>query len=241
MAHELADQVALITGAGRGIGRATALRLARAGCDLALVARTGREIEAVAAAAEASGARSRVFTADVTDDAQLQTVVDQTLLRFGGISILINNAGVAPPRTMISKTVLADWDRMLATNLRAPMVLSRLLVPHMLARKRGAIVNIASIAARKPRAGEAAYAASKAGLVAFTHALFAEVRGHGIRVVALCPGVVDTGFIPPNRRVDRSKFLHSEDVAETIFGILLAPISACPTEVILEPQFDPEA
>jgi short-subunit dehydrogenase len=119
-------------------------------------------------------------------------------------------------------------------------VLSRLLLPEMLAHRRGAIVNVASIAARTARAGEAAYAAAKAGLVAFTHALFAEVRDSGIKVVAVCPGYVDTAFIPPNRRIDRSKFLHPEDVAGAIFQVLTCAPRACPTEVIVEPQFDPE-
>jgi short-subunit dehydrogenase len=240
MAQELASHVALITGAGRGIGRATALRLARAGSDLVLVARTRAELDETAALAAPMGVRTRVFAADITDDAQIASLLQQTLVELGSISILINNAGVAPPRAVLGKTTLAEWDRMLATDLRAPMLLTRLLLPDMLAHNRGTIINIGSLAARQPRAGEAVYAACKAGLVAFTHALFVEVRNSGVRVVALLPGLVDTGFIPPNRRVDRSKFIRPEDVAETIFHILTAARSACPTEMLLEPQFDPE-
>ncbi len=240
MAQELASRIALITGAGRGIGRATAVRLARAGCDLALVARTRAELDETAALAAPLGVRTLVLDADITNDAQVAALLQQAVVELGSVSILINNAGVAPPRTLVGKTTLAEWDRMLATDLRAPMLLSQLLLPDMLAHNRGAIINICSLAARQPRAGEAAYAACKAGLVAFTHALFAEVRNSGVRVVALLPGLVDTGFIPPNRRVDRSKFLRPEDVAETVFRILTAPRSACPTEVVLEPQFDPE-
>jgi short-subunit dehydrogenase len=237
---DLRSNVALITGAGRGIGRATALRLARAGCDLVLVARTRAELEAVAAEAAASGVRTLVLPADITEDTQVESALQRAVVQLGTISILINNAGCAPPRTRVGKAAVAQWDRVLATCLRAPMVLSRLLLPDMLVHRRGAIINIGSIAARALRPGEAAYAAAKAGLVAFTRALFAEVRGSGIKVAVICPGYVDTDLVPPNRRVDRSKFLQPEDVAEAIFHVLTSDPRACPAEVILEPQFDPE-
>jgi NAD(P)-dependent dehydrogenase (short-subunit alcohol dehydrogenase family) len=240
MPGPLHDQIALVTGAGRGIGRATALRLARAGCDLALVARTQSDLDAVAAEAASCGVRTLVLPADVTDDAQIEETLQRAVMQLGSISILINNAGVAPPRAHHGKAAVAEWDRMLATCLRAPMVLSRLLLPDMLVHKHGAIINVASTAARAARVGEAAYAAAKAGLIAFSHALFAEVRDSGIKVVALCPGYVDTAFVPPNRHVDRTKFLRPEHVADAIFHILALSAPACPTEVILEPQFDPE-
>jgi NAD(P)-dependent dehydrogenase (short-subunit alcohol dehydrogenase family) len=236
----LANHTALITGAGRGIGRATALRLAREGCNVALVARTAAEVEAVAAEIEPSSARAFVAVADITDDAQLESLVQRVLKDLGCVTILVNGAGVAPPRTPVVKGTMMDWDCVLATCLRAPIVLTRLLLPHMLARKSGTIINIASVAARAPRAGEAVYAAAKAGLVAFTQALFAEVRDSGIKAVAVCPSYVDTNFVPRNRRVDRSKFLRPEDVAETIAAVLAAPPNACATEVIVQPQFDPE-
>jgi 3-oxoacyl-[acyl-carrier protein] reductase len=237
---DLTNNIALITGAGRGIGRATALRLGRAGCDLVLVARTQAELQTVAAEAAPSGVRTLLLPADITDDAQVESLLQRAVVQLGTISILINNAGCAPPRTRVGKATLAHWDRVLATCLRAPMVLSRLLLPDMLVHRRGAIINIGSVAARTVRPGEAAYAAAKGGLIAFTRALFAEVRGSGIKVAVICPGYVDTGLVPPNRRVDRSKFLQPEDVAEAIFHVLTSDPRACPAEVILEPQFDPE-
>jgi len=240
MSGALQGHIALITGAGRGIGRATALRLARAGCDLALVARTQAELEAVAAEVAPTRVRTLVLPADVTDDAQIEATLQRAVMQLGSISVLINNAGVAPPRAHHGKAAVAEWDRMLATCLRAPMVLSRLLLPDMLVHKRGAIINMASSAARAARVGEAAYAAAKAGLIVFSRAVFAEVRNSGIKVVALCPGYVDTTFVPPNRRVDRSKFLRPEDVADAVFQILTLAAPMCPTEVTLEPQFDPE-
>ncbi len=240
MSGELRNHTALITGAGRGIGRATALRLASAGCDLALLARTAAELEAVAALAAPTGVRTWVLPADVTDDAQVTSVLHRLAAQSGSISILINNAGSAPPRVPVANAPVAEWDRILATCLRAPMILTRLLLPDMLARQRGAIINVASVAGRTARPGEAVYAAAKAGLIAFTHALFAEVRNSGIKVAAVCPGFVDTALVPPNRRVDRTKFLRPEDVAEAILQVLISDLRACPTEVLLEPQFDPE-
>ena len=121
------------------------------------------------------------------------------------------------------------------------MVLTRLVLPDMLAHGRGAIINIASMAGKRGRAGEAAYAAAKFGLVGFTQSLFAEVRDHGIKVVAVYPGLVDTDLIPPNRRVDRSKFLQPSDIAAAVCDVLASPLRACPTEIVLEPQRDPEA
>src|SRR5947207_3263530 len=126
MAGEFAKHIALVTGAGRGIGRATALRLARAGCDVALVARTAADLEAVAAEAAPTGARTLVLPADITDDAQVESILQRVMVDLGSISILINNAGTAAPRTLHGKAAVAQWDRMLNTCLRAPMVLSRL-------------------------------------------------------------------------------------------------------------------
>ncbi len=240
MAAELATHAALITGAGRGIGRATALRLAQAGCDLALIARTQSEIDAVAALAASSGVRAHVVAADIADAVQVQSVVPQVLARLGHCSILINNACSAPPRTLVNQADVADIDRTLATCLRAPMILSRLLLPAMLTRRQGAIINIASTAHRIARPGEAVYSAAKAGLIAFGRVLFAEARESGVKVATICPGYVDTGLVPQNRRVDRRKFLKPEDVAEAIFQILCTPPHLCPTEVTLEPQCDPE-
>ncbi len=241
MADDLTHQIALVTGAGRGIGRAVALRLAQGGCDLVLVARTKHELEAVAEEAGACGVRTLVLPTDITDDLQVEAMVQAAMVRLGSVSILVNNAGVAPVRAAHGKAPMRDWDRTLATCLRAPMVLTHLLLPDMLAHRRGAIVNVASLSARIAPPGEAAYAAAKAGLVAFSRALFAEVRSSGVKVVAVCPGLVDTQFIPRNRRVDRSAFLKPEDVAEMIFSLLSVPAHACPTELVLEPQFDPEA
>jgi 3-oxoacyl-[acyl-carrier protein] reductase len=238
----LQGQVAVVTGAGRGIGRAIAVRLAATGCRVAALARTESELDETVAEALRTNERASVIPvpADVTRDADLEQAVRFAIERLGRVTILVNNAGFAPPRGSVLKTSLGDWDRTLETCLRAPMVLTRLVLPDMLAHGHGAIVNIASIAGKRGRAGEAAYAAAKFGLLGFTQALFAEVRDHGIRVTAVCPGLVDTDLIPPNKRVDRSKFLLPEDIAEVVWQVLIAPSRSCPTEVVVEPLLDPE-
>lgn len=240
MAEDVAAPIALVTGASRGIGRAVALELASLGYDLALVARGRDDLEAVAQEARAAGGRVVALPADITDDVQIEALLQAVHVQLGRIVVLVNNAGVAPPRAPHGKAVPGAWDRMLATCLRAPMVLAHLVLPDMTAHGHGAIVNIASLTGRRARRGEAAYAAAKAGLIAFSQALFAEVRDRGIRVVSVCPGLVDTGFIPPNRRVDRRLFLQPEDVARAIAQLLALPLRACPSELVIEPQYDPE-
>lgn len=240
MNQSLAGQIAVVTGAGRGIGRATALKLAEHGADVALLARSKDDLERTAAEASLFRVRTLVLPVDITDDRALEEALQRAFIDLGGLSILVNAAGTAPPRTHHGKAAISEWDRMLATCLRAPMVLSRMLLPDMLIHGRGLIANIASVAARRVRPGEAAYSAAKAGLLAFSHALFREVRNSGIKVVAICPGYVDTDLIPPNKRVDRDKFLQPDDVAAAVLHAALAPPRACPTEIIVEPQFDPE-
>lgn len=211
---------------------------------MAALARTESELaETVRQGTVSSGDQGRVLLVigDVAKDEDLEKAVQLVMNRLGRIAILINNAGFAPPRATVSKTSLGDWDRTLATCLRAPMVLTRLVLPDMLAHGQGTIINIASIAGRRGRAGEAAYAAAKFGLRGFTEALFEEVRNRGIKVTTICPGLVDTNLIPPNARVDRAKFLQPEDIAEHVYQVLRSPARTCPTEIVVEPQYDPEA
>lgn len=236
-------QVALVTGAGSGIGRAIVVQLAHAGCAVAALARTEDELDETLAEAAADPAAAPVLAlpADVTADADLERAVRLIIERLGRITVLINNAGFAPPHGTVLKSSLADWDRTLATCLRAPMVLTRLVLPDMLAHASGTIVNIASIAGKRGRAGETSYAAAKFGLLGFSQSLFDEVREHGVRVTAIVPGLVDTDLVPPDARGDRAKFLQPADVAAAVLQVLAAPLRACPTEIVLEPLYDPEA
>ena len=235
----LTDQVALITGAGRGIGRAIALRLTKAGVWTVLAARTEQEIQATAEIIRKDGGKTLVVPTDVTQDDQVDNLVEQTLAHYGHVDILVNTAGGGPPRTPIVKSRIADWEQTLKVNLWAAMSLTKLILPFMIERQHGTIITLGSIASLTGRAGEAAYAASKFGLRGFTQSLFEEVRRYGIKVSFLCPGYVDTALIPPNKRIDREKLLSPDDVAEAAYNIAVSSPRACPAEVILQPQFDP--
>lgn len=238
-ASPLAGQVALITGAGRGIGRAIALRLATSGALIVLAARTKYQLRETAEVIQAAGNEALVIPTDVTDDTQLEALVKHTLSRFGQIDILVNNAGGGPPRSPIVKARLADWELTMRTNLWATMLLSKLVLPAMSTQQSGVIVNICSQAGLSGRAGEAAYAAAKFGVRGFSQALREEVRENGIKVATIFPGYVDTAMIPSNKRLNRSKMLSPDDVAEAVHNVVMSPPHCCPVELVLQPQYDP--
>lgn len=235
----LADQVALVTGAGRGIGRAVALRLAGSGCRVAVLAHTGTELADTVGAAAVDPAATPLLAvpADITDDIALEHAVRVIMERLGRITVLVNSSGFAPLRETVLKTSLADWDRTLATCLRAPMVLTRLVLPDMLAHGRGTIVNVASIAAKQGRAGEAAYAAAKFGLLGFTQSLAAEVRDHGITVAAIVPRLPAIDQTASDASSDWAT-LRPADVADAVLNLLRNPTRDCRTEIVLDPQRD---
>ena len=235
----LTGRVALITGAGRGIGRAIAEKFARAGATLVLAARSGRELDECAAAIRTAGGEALTVPADLGLADQVDALAASTLDRYGRIDILVNNAGYGPPRTPIVKSQSTDWQRLVQVNLLAAMTLTKCALPGMIGRRRGAVVMLGSPAGLAGRAGEAAYAASKFGLRGFTQALFAEVRRYGIKASYLCPGHVDTALLPPNKRLERDTLLRPADVAEAAYHIVTSPPRSCPVEVVLEPQIDP--
>jgi len=235
----LAGRVALITGASRGIGRAVTLRLAQAGATTVLAARTEAALAAVAEMIRVSGVEALVAPTDVTDEQQLEALVNAALARFGRIDILVNNAGGGPPRTPVVKARVRDWEWTVRLNLWAPMTLTKLVLPSMIERRGGTIINICSLAGLAGKPGEAAYAAAKFGVRGFSQSLFEEVREYGIKVSTIYPGYVDTALIPPNRRVDRSKMLSPEDVAQAVYEVAISPPRSCPLEIILQPQRDP--
>ena len=224
----LTDQVALITGAGRGIGRAIALRLTKAGVRTVLAARTEQEIQTTAEIIRKDGGKTLVVPTDVTQDDQVDNLVEQTLAHYGQVDILVNTAGGGPPRTPIIKSRITDWEQTLKVNLWAAMSLTKLILPFMIERQHGTIITLGSIASLTGRAGEAVYAASKFGLRGFTQSLFEEVRRYGIKVSFLCPGYVDTALIPPNKRIDREKLLSPDDVAEAAYNIAVSSPRTCP-------------
>jgi dehydrogenase/reductase SDR family protein 4 len=233
-------RVAIVTGAGRGIGRAVALELARAGYSLCLAARSRDELEETRSQTGLPPGRALIVLVDLAGEEAPDDLTSAALDCFGHIDVLVNNAGWAPARTPLLKLRPVDLDRMIAVNLRAPIALTRLAAAAMAARGGGAIVNVASSAAIKAPAGEAVYAATKAALIAFTRAAFGELRQSGLKLAVIVPGLVDTALIPNNKRLDRAAMLSTADVAQAVMQIVNSPAGACPVEVTLEPQMDPE-
>ena len=234
------ERVALVTGAGRGIGRAIAIELARAGFSLCIAARSSAQLEETRALTGLPAARALIVLVDLASADAADDLIGAVLEHFGRIDVLVNNAGWAPPRTPLVKMRSDDQDRILALNLRAPIALSRLAAARMIAQGAGTIVNVASAGAHRAPPGEAVYAAAKAGLVTFTHALFAEMRQSGIKISVIVPGLVDTALIPENKRLDRASMLSPADVAAAVMQVVSAPPNVCPIEIALEPQFDPQ-
>ncbi len=234
----LQDKVCIVTGAGRGIGRAIALLAAEEGCRVMVASRSEHQLQALQAEIASRGGQACRVRADLSAQEDLEMLVEQTLDRFGTVDFLVNNAGWGI-KADIAKARVPDWERTLRVNLLAPMILSQLVLPTLVARQSGAVVNIASISGRAGQGGSAAYAASKAGLIAFSQSLFEEVREHRVKVAAIIPGFVDTGMIPPVRHLDRSRMIQAEDVAQTVLFVLTAPPTACPVEITVRPQRTP--
>lgn len=188
---QLTDKVAVVTGAGQGIGRAIALTMARAGANVVVAEMVEERIAPVIAEIEGLGRKAIGVQVDVTRDVQVREMVAQAVKHLGRIDIMVNNAGTDIVKSVVDMTD-AEWDLQIDVNLKGTFYCCRAAVPHMIERRRGAIVNLASVAGWVCYPKGAAYAAAKAGVMAFTRALAGEVAEHGIRVNAIAPGPIDT-------------------------------------------------
>jgi len=197
MSLDLSGTVALVTGASRGLGHAMALALAEAGADLALAARSVPDLQRTADAAAAHGVRAEVFPVDMRKPAGIRAMVDGTVAAFGRLDVLVNNAGISGAEKPCLDLEPGDWDETLAVNLRGPALCAQAAARVMVPRRRGRIINIASLGASRPLASLAPYCASKAGLVQLTRVMALELARHNVQVNALCPGYFAT---PMNER-----------------------------------------
>ena len=235
MTGSLEGRHAVVTGAGSGIGRVTAEQLAEAGCRVTLV---GRHVGRLTETADRIGDAAFAAPADVTDPEALSAAIDAARDRFGPVDILINNAGAASSAPFL-KTSGGDLRAMLALNVEAPAQACRLVLPGMLTRRRGRIVNVASTAGLKGYAYVSAYVAAKHGLVGLTRALALEVATKGITVNAVCPGFTDTDLVARSVEVLVDKTGRSEDEARAALaasnpqGRLITPEEVAATIVWL--------
>jgi len=191
MTMRLKDKSALVTGAGRGIGRAIALRLAREGAHVTINDVDGTNAAAVAREVNGLGRKSLVAVADVSKQAAVEAMVQQHVEMFGSLDILINNAGVVVVKAIFDHTE-EDWDRLLAINVKSTYFCSRAAAPFMIAQRAGKIINTASMGAYRVQPIYVAYCASKAAVVNLTQSLSKELAPHNIQVNAVCPGIIDT-------------------------------------------------
>jgi len=191
----LAGKVAIITGGGRGIGRAIALAFSREGAEVAVAARTRAEIGEVVEQISASGGQAIAVQADVSSEEDVARMVSQTVERFQQLDILVNNAGMNFPYRAVLDLSLAEWNRVLEVNLTGPFLCSRAVLPKMIEQRSGKIINISSIGGRRGAAGRSPYRPTKAALINFTECLAAEVKEFGIDVNAICAGRVATDML----------------------------------------------
>ncbi|MEM7218672.1 MAG: SDR family oxidoreductase [Pseudomonadota bacterium] len=228
---------ALVTGANRGIGAAIAETLAAGGYKLLLVARDEAQLNVVRERCEALGANAEVAAGDLTEADFVAELEQQVARRHGSIDALVNNAGIALGGPVAQADVEA-WRRLMDINFHAAVALTRALLPAMLERGTGAVINVSSISGRHTDAGNTIYAASKHALNAFGGCLFEEVRDAGIKVSTIMPGFVATE-LTEGLGMDGEHMIAASDVAEAVAYVLAASPRSCPTEIVLRPQRRP--
>ncbi len=233
----LKGQHALITGASRGIGLAIARRLGQMGARISICGRNEQSLDAARSQLQKEGIETFSFAANVADSRQVSALVEAASAKFGHIEILLNNAGIGRfgPVNQLNET---DWDTVLDTNLKGVFLVSRAVMEGMISRGRGHIVNISSLAGKNSFAGGSIYCASKWGLLGLTYSMAEDLRAHGIRVAAVCPGSVATEF-SPHAGKDPRKMLQAEDVAHAVAMILTEAPQSFISEVLLRPTQKP--
>ncbi len=236
MSELLKGKTAVVTGASRGIGKSIALSLADAGVKVVLVARHQNDLESAEKEIRKNGGQCIVVQADVSEEAGVFRLMEKTTDAFGTVDILVNNAGHGIFSKVVD-TAVKDFDGMMNVNLRGVFLCCKGVLPLMIRQKSGSIINIASLAGKNSFIGGASYSATKWGLLGFSRSLMLEVRDFNIRVVAICPGSVNTSF--SNHSKDSDKIIQPQDVAETVLFALTMPARSNVSEIDIRPTINP--
>jgi NAD(P)-dependent dehydrogenase (short-subunit alcohol dehydrogenase family) len=234
----LAGQVAVVTGAGRGIGAAIATTLASMGAQTVLCGRSRETLENTSAAIQKSGGQSSVMECDVTDLRSVESVAERVERTFRRLDILVNNAGVGGGASPLYELAPDVWERVMNTNLRGVYYCIRSFAPMMIRARGGHIINISSLAGKNALPNGAAYSASKWGLNGLTYSVAEELRVHNIRVSVICPGSVHTEF-SPHAGKSAEKMLQPGDVAHAVAMIVTQAPQSFASEILLRPTQKP--
>jgi len=234
----LTGQVAVVTGAGRGIGAAIAASLANLGAHTVLCGRSREPLETTAAAIQNRGGQSAVMECDITDLRSVEACAQRVERSFSRINILVNNAGTGGSGGPLHQLPPDVWDQVINTNLRGAYYCMRSFVPLMMRSQGGHIINISSIAGKNPLPNGAAYAASKWGLNGLSYSVAEELRGHNIRVSVVCPGSTHTDF-SPHTGMNTEKMLQAADVAHVVAMIVTQAPQSFASEIVLRPTQKP--
>jgi NADP-dependent 3-hydroxy acid dehydrogenase YdfG len=217
--QNIKDQTALVTGGGSGIGSGIAQALADAGAQVVICGRRKEAIEETAHLITAAGGKALAVQADVSDADQVDSLVRQTNKAFGDIRILVNNAGI-DGGGRIAQHSIADWDQVMAVNLRGPFLLCRAVLPQMQRQKDGHIINISSESATEHYTGDGAYGVAKHALNALSEYIQRENQDYNIRVDTICPGMVVTEMTQDSPGLDHKKCLYPEDIADLVIWLI---------------------
>ena len=220
VARRLDGNVAVVTGASRGVGRAICIAFAREGATVVLAARSMEKLEETSQKVKQAGGKTHIVVTDVSKEESIKNLVKVTSQTFGRLDILVNNAGITHSATL-EETATADWDRLFEVNTRAPFILCREALPLLRKAPHAYIVNIASVVGVKCYALQSAYTASKHALRGMTKALAEELRGSSVRVHSICPGGIDTDMIGQIRPdIKKEDLMQPEEIAELVLYLV---------------------
>ncbi len=237
MTKELKGQLAVVTGAARGIGAAISRHLAGMGATVILAARDKAALTEVQQKIAAEGGTAEIAVLDLLDESSINALADTVRTNHNRCDILVNNAGIGNLGKPLHEFTPAEWDTMMGTNLRGPYLMIRALAPLMIAAQSGHIINISSLAGKNPLPNGAAYSASKWGLNGLTYSVAEELRPHNIRVSVVAPGSVNTGFGRGN--ADNPRKIQPDDVARVVAMLVTQAPQSFVSEVLLRPTQKP--